>query len=235
MENFADLANSFNQKLVKIDKQIKINLPQNYKLMNPFAQGIALDLSREFYNKFYSDQKHRTLILGINPGRHGAGLTGIPFTDSKHLENVLQINSKWLKSYEPSAFFIYKMIEKYGGVKKFYTNFYINSPLPLGLLKKQASGSFVNANYYDTKALLVSSQPLIDYAMSYYQKMSLNREVVYCLGQGKNYHYLKKQNTITKYFKQIIPLAHPRYIVQYKSKFIDNYIDDYLAKFSLEE
>ena len=35
-----------------------------------------------------------------------------------------------------------------------------------------------------------------------------------------------------RFFNKIIPLAHPRYIMQYKRKLVDEYIDDYLGKFN---
>src|SRR5688572_26567768 len=41
-----------------------------------------------FYHTYYGDQNKRTFILGINPGRFGAGLTGIPFTDPIRLEQL---------------------------------------------------------------------------------------------------------------------------------------------------
>jgi len=49
--------------------------------MNPFRENPeALIVSGKFYKKYYNDNNPRFLILGINPGRFGAGVTGIPFT-----------------------------------------------------------------------------------------------------------------------------------------------------------
>lgn len=231
--NFADFANSFNQKLAEIDKKLQLNLPATYQLMNPFSTGLALLLSKQFYNRFYADNKQRKLILGINPGRNGAGVTGIPFTDSKQLR-ILGINPQGIKTYELSAVFIYKVIKNYGGAKKFYSDFYFNSPLPLGLLTKNDKGNLINANYYDSKQLIMATKPLIDYAMQYYQKMPLQKNIVYCLGQGKNYQFLQKLNSQTNYFGRIIPLAHPRYVMQYKSKKTENYIENYLKRLTLK-
>ncbi len=54
--------------------------------MNPFKENPdALAISSAFYKKYYDDHRMRRLILGINPGRFGAGVTGIPFTDTKRL------------------------------------------------------------------------------------------------------------------------------------------------------
>ena len=62
-------------------------LDDDLAVLNPFegaspAQERALS---DFYHRFYNDDKPRNLILGINPGRLGAGATGIPFTDTKRL------------------------------------------------------------------------------------------------------------------------------------------------------
>ena len=192
--------------------------------MNPFAAGAALEISTEFYNKYYHDTAPRKLLLGINPGRHGAGRTGVPFTDSKRLESILSIDARGIRTHEPSSIFIYALIQEWGGAEAFYREFYINSPLPLGLLRITQRGTQVNANYYDTPALQRTTQPFIVSSIERYTTMPLRTDVVWCLGQGKNYSSLKKLNAEKNYFQQLIPLPHPRYIVQYKSKEMRAYI-----------
>ena len=238
--NFAEWAIGFNHQLSTITKSRSdtarittpagpVTLPPGFEMMNPFASGAALDISRDFYHRYYSDTRQRRIILGINPGRHGAGLTGVPFTDSKQLA-TLGIDSHGITSYEPSALFIYRMIERYGGAEKFYRHYYVNSPLPLGLLRKNDRGNLVNANYYDTAPLQQSVEPLIDYSMAQYRSAAIDLSTAYCLGQGKNYRYLERWNQHTGMFKTITPLPHPRYIVQYKLRKIEEYITDYLEK-----
>jgi len=52
--------------------------------MNPFREfEQTLVVADEFYHKYYNDYNSRLLILGINPGRFGGGLTGIPFYRSQ--------------------------------------------------------------------------------------------------------------------------------------------------------
>ncbi len=41
---------------------------------------------------------HRYLILGINPGRFGGGITGIPFTDPIRLQNICGIENDFQKN-----------------------------------------------------------------------------------------------------------------------------------------
>jgi hypothetical protein len=56
----------------------------------------------------------------------------------------------------------------------------------------------------------------------------INREVVYCLGTGKNLAFLNELNKAHRWFQRVVPLEHPRYIMQYKSKQVDSYIAKYL-------
>ncbi len=61
-------------------------------------------------------------------------------------------------------------------------------------------------------------------------KFGINRNVAFCLGDGKNYKYLSKLNEELKFFKKIIPFSHPRFIMQYKLKKKDEYIKFYREK-----
>jgi hypothetical protein len=48
-----------------------------------------MKICSSFYQKYYADNKKRSLIIGINPGRFGAGVTGIPFTDPIRLKRIV--------------------------------------------------------------------------------------------------------------------------------------------------
>ncbi|MFZ1749769.1 MAG: uracil-DNA glycosylase family protein [Saprospiraceae bacterium] len=206
-------------------------LPQQIQVMNPYAESEEVRrLCGLFYRKYYADTSPRKLILGINPGRLGAGATGIPFTDTKRLAEACDITCEGLHTHEPSSVFIYEMIEAFGGPELFYSQFYINSVCPLGFTKNQDTGQLVNYNYYDSRELSHSvSQFIID---NIHQQIAIagHRDVAFCLGTGKNYAYLNKLNRTHQFFKEIIPLEHPRYIMQYKNKTKDLYIDDYIRK-----
>ncbi len=56
----------------------EMKLGAGIEIMNPFSDALARQLAETFYNKFYNDQHLRTYIFGINPGRFGAGVTGVP-------------------------------------------------------------------------------------------------------------------------------------------------------------
>ena len=228
MKTFADKIISFNKKIV-----FEGSLPKNISIMNPFKENEeALEISSKFYKKFYDDFEKRFLILGINPGRFGAGVTGVPFTDTKKLmeECCLQFSGK--STHEPSATFIYEMINAFGGTQKFYSQFYIHSICPLGFTIKNEKGKEVNYNYYDSKELMDSVYDFIIENIKKQISFGINRDICFCFGTGKNERFLKKINEEFNFFKKIVALEHPRYIVQYKSKSKRDYIDKYLEAFA---
>ncbi len=226
---FAAAALQFNRSLIGIEQKLDLQLPPQYRLMNPFATGKALDLSAVFYRQFYSDNKKRHLILGINPGRHGAGVTGIPFTDTKRMREI-GIDPQDIRTYEVSAEFMSQLMHQYGGTEKFYADFYINSPSPLGLLQQNSKGNWINANYYDHRTLSDALSPLIAYAIDYYCQMPIHCSTVYVLGQGQNYKFLTRWNTQHPTFDRVIPLPHPRYVMQYQHKNIATITREYLMQ-----
>jgi hypothetical protein len=117
---FAEKVISFNKRL-----DFKGKLPAGIRIMNPFKLNPhAFEASSKFYRKFYKDSKPRKLILGINPGRFGAGVTGVPFTDSKRLENECGIEIQDVSTHEMSSVFVYDFINAYGGAEQFYGDYY---------------------------------------------------------------------------------------------------------------
>ncbi|MDD4438991.1 MAG: DUF4918 family protein, partial [Tissierellia bacterium] len=90
MQTFADRVIEFNRGLV-----YRGNLPDNFQVMNPFLDNPeTMVVMSEFYHKYYSDNRPRKFIIGINPSRNGAGITGVPFTDTKRLESACGISMK---------------------------------------------------------------------------------------------------------------------------------------------
>ncbi len=225
MKTIADAIVSFNKTL-----SFKGELPPGITLLNPFKNNPAIvKITEEFYGKYYSDNNPRRMILGINPGRHGAGVTGIPFSDTKRLKEFCGINITEFSSHELSSVFIYDMIMAYGGVKKFYKKFYINSICPLGFTSSGLSGGREkNYNYYDSPALYKAIYPFIVKSIRGQLAFGFSNEVCYCMGMGTNYKFLKAINEKEKLFSSIIPLEHPRFIMQYRLKKKDQYIKKYL-------
>ena len=173
----------------------------------------------------------RHLILGINPGRFGAGVTGIPFTDTKRLEEKCGIIIPVQETYETSSVFIYDMIDEYGGVQKFYSDFYINSVCPLGFTSTGKNGKQVNYNYYDTRNLTEAVYGFMIESINRQLEFGIERDVCFCLGAGKNFKFLSELNNKFQIFKRVIPLDHPRFVMQYKSKQKHIYIENYIREF----
>jgi hypothetical protein len=155
--NFADKIIGFNSQL-----SLDARLPKGIEVMNPFRESAtATQISEQFYRKFYNDNKERKFILGINPGRLGAGVTGVPFTDTKRLNNECGIPFDGFHTHEPSSVFVYEVIKAYGGPEKFYQDIYINSVCPLGFVIIDKKGKEKNYNYYDSADLTKAVTPFI--------------------------------------------------------------------------
>jgi hypothetical protein len=222
---------TFAEKVIKFNSSLEltVRLPDGIELMNPFVENKqALDLSSKFYQKYYNNNKTRKIILGINPGRHGAGVTGIPFTDTNRLASYCNLEMHGVSTYEISSVFIYEMIKKYGGVKKFYTDFYINSVCPLGFVKKNNNNAVTNFNYYDSNDLARLVRLFIIKTLKTQISFGIDTTTCYCLGTGKNYKFLMGLNNEFALFNNIIPIEHPRYIMQYKRKQQQFYTDKYI-------
>jgi hypothetical protein len=213
-------------QILQFYQSLKLNakLPKGVGFMNPYQDQKTFEITTRFYRKYYHDTESRKMILGINPGRFGGGITGIPFTDPINLEKFCGIENDFQKKPELSSTFIYQMIEAFGGSKKFYAEFYISALSPLGFVKEDK-----NLNYYDIPKLQTAVEPFIISCIQKQLSFNINREVAFCLGEGENFKYLLKLNQQHQFFSQIIPLPHPRFILQYKRKLLDEYIGRYLS------
>lgn len=226
MESFADKVVEFNSNLIYDG-----DMPEGFKVVNPFIENPeTMIVMREFYNKFYNDNRGRKFVIGINPSRHGAGVTGVPFTDTKRLDSECGIKMKSARTHEVSSVFMYEMIEEFGGVKLFYSKFYINSPFPLAIVRRNKDGNWLNANYYDEKYLFEMVKEYMIDALKKHIALGLDTKEVYILGK-KNADFIKKLNDEAKLFGKLVALDHPRYIQQYKSKEKQLFIDKYLSAF----
>lgn len=221
---------TFGEKVVAFNRNLKFTgkLPKDFQVMNPFLENPeTLVVMQRFYEKFYQDHRSRKFIIGINPSRHGAGVTGVPFTDTKRLESACGIKMESARTHEVSSVFIYDMIEAFGGAEQFYSEFYINSPFPLAITKHTKNGIYLNANYYDDKDLFSNVEDFMVESLKKHISLGLDTAEVFVLGV-KNAAFLKKINDREKLFGKMTVLEHPRYIQQYKSKEKQLYIDKYL-------
>ncbi len=199
-------------------------LPEGVEIMNPFDEEIATEVSARFYERYYNNANPRVILFGINPGRFGAGVTGVPFTDPIRLQEICGIQNDFDKKSELSSEFVYEVVDAYGGPKPFYDHFFVSAVCPLGFTKDGK-----NLNYYDDKNLLKNTEPFIVNTIREQIKMVDSPGVCLCLGQGVNYKYFGKLNEKHHFFKRIEPLPHPRWVMQYrrkrKAEFVKMYID----------
>lgn len=204
-----------------------IRLPKGVDVLDPFNGPHADEVRRivtAFHRKYYSDEKPRTLMLGINPGRLGAGSTGLSFTDTKRCESDLGIPVHGLRTHEPSSDFFYRMIRAAGGPDAFYRRVYVHAVCPLGFVRDG-----VNLNYYDDKALEQAVTPFVERWLRTLVECGMRTDTVLCIGTGKNAAYFTKLNARLGLFGRIIALEHPRYVMQYKARSLEVYIGRYLA------
>jgi len=214
-----------------IDFYLKMNrdweLPNGFELIDPFDNEATVQAFSTFYTKYFTDQQPRRFLLGINPGRHGAGVTGIPFTDPKILTEICDIDNDFAQKHELSAIFVYEVIAAMGGAVDFYSKYYINSVCPLGFLTNG-----INCNYYDDKALYAATKQHIIDGLKAQISIGMLTDKAFCLGNGKNYKYLSKLNEEHQFFSEVVPLPHPRWVMQYRRKKLQEYVEMYVDALS---
>lgn len=221
---------TFSDRILKFYDELLIDesLPEGIEIINPYHQQDVKEVCRDFYSKYYNDNSGRNLIVGINPGRFGAGITGIPFTDPQKLETECGITNSFNKRSELSSEFIYLLINAMGGPEHFYKHYYIGAVSPLGFLKDGK-----NYNYYDSPELFRALKPFIMRSLVEQIGLGITSRKCFCLGQGKNLEYLNRLNTELRLFDEIIPLPHPRWVMQYRRKKLDEYLNDSVKTLSL--
>ncbi len=200
-----------------------INTPA-VSILDPLKLAETKQIIKQFYSKYYADNKKRLAFIGINPGRLGSGLTGIGFTDPVNLEEFCGIPNSFQKKHELSSRFIYDMIQSYGGVNSFYSDVFISSTVPYGFVKND-----INLNYYDIKSLEEELTPYIK-AQFEQQMHFLRSDVAFVIGKGKNYKFLERLNKSEGYFDRLEVLPHPRWVMQYRLKRKTEFIEEYVQK-----
>lgn len=201
----------------------ELPVPEGVEVLFPFSEESTRAAMTAFYQRYYDDEKRRVFIFGINPGRFGAGVTGVPFTDPIRLETECGIANPFPKKRELSSEFVYDIINHYGGTEAFYGHFYITSLSPLGFVRDGK-----NFNYYDRKSVEHAVTPFIVESIQRQQAFGAVGEVALCMGEGQNFRFFRELNAVHGFFDEIIPLSHPRYVMQYRRKHLDDYRRQYL-------
>jgi hypothetical protein len=198
-------------------------LPRGIKIINPYNSQKVKGVVKEFFSKFYNDGSERLFVIGINPGRFGGALTGISFTDPVALREKCGIENELGTRKELSSIFIYKVVDRFGGVDKFFSKVFLSALYPLAIIKNGK-----NFNYYDEKDLFMSLKKEIVKSVSIQIGLGAERKKAIILGK-KNAECFLPINKEYGFFKKIIVLEHPRYIMQYKLKSVESYINNYTS------
>ena len=222
------IANTFAEKATRYFSNLKLpkRLPQEISILNPYSKKEVNNAVQQFFKKYFDDNENRVFLFGINPGRYGGGLTGISFTDPVTLRKECGIENDLGDRQELSSKFIYRMIKEYGGVNKFYSNIFITALYPLAIIKDGK-----NYNYYDSLKLYESLKTQIASAIKEQIKFGADKRFAVCLGK-KNANYFNEINKEHNFFEELRVLHHPRYIMQYRLKEVNNYVADYIKALS---
>jgi hypothetical protein len=215
------------EQILKFYKSLKTpsGLPSTVETMNPYQSEEGWQLTQSFYQKYYADEDQRHILFGINPGRFGGGITGIPFTDPLLLDTKCGITNSFDKRAELSSRFIYEIIEAYGSINSFYKRFFITGMSPLGYVENGK-----NLNYYDLPDWKSIFEKDVVKWIKQQLKFSIKTDKAFSIGQGKNLKFLQDINKKHGFFDEVIPLPHPRWVMQYRLKRKQEFIDEYLCK-----
>jgi hypothetical protein len=197
------------------------------KALDPFSNQVTRELAQKFYHKYYGDNAARIFVFGINPGRFGAGMTGVPFTDPIRLQNACGIDNGLPKKQELSSVYVYSFIERWGGVGDFFRQFFVAAVCPVGFVRDG-----LNYNYYDDPRLLRSLEPFILESMHKQIAIGARREAVIVLGLGRNLRYFETLNREHGFFEKVLAVEHPRFIMQYRRKRLDEFLERYRDAFA---
>ncbi len=193
------------------------------EVMLPYKDETVKKINREFYRKYYSDNFERIFLIGINPGRFGGGVTGIPFTDPVNLREKLFIDNDLPQKHELSSQFMYNVIDGIGGPGRFFNKFYLTAVSPVGFVSENK-----NINYYDVKEIRIDWEIFFKESLLKQMEAGSRGDIAFILGMGENKKYLDAMNNKYSFFDKLIALPHPRWIMQYrlkqKQKFTDLYV-----------
>lgn len=202
-------------------------VPRGVRVMNPYAHERVCHYVRAFLDTFYSDNAPRTLVFGINPGRFGAGITGVTFTDPVALADECGIPNDMPRRRELSSIFVYDVINRLGGPRAFYSRCFLTAAAPLGFTKRG-----LNYNYYDDPALRRAVTPFVVSSMRRQIEIGGRRDHAIVFGLGENYRFLERLNDEHGFFQHLHALEHPRYILQYRRKRVTEYLAKYEEVFA---
>ncbi len=167
-----------------------------------------------FWRTYYGSAVPRVVLCGINPGRHGAGKTGIPFLDFQSLSQLISGIDR--HDSERSAGFFFQVVRQFG-VEAFFHSFYVTNVASVGFKKKKKN---LNYNELPESALEVVER-------NFLQEMKVVQPThVVSLGEAV-------QQTVRKLLPAAVDcsmrLPHPSWITTYRTNETNEWAARYLA------
>lgn len=167
-----------------------------------------------FWRTYYGSAVPRVVLCGINPGRHGAGKTGIPFLDFQSLVQLISGIDR--HDSERSAGFFFQVVRQFG-VEAFFHSFYVTNVASVGFCRE---GKNLNYNELPESALEVVER-------NFLQEMKAVRPT----------HVVSLDKVVQQTMRKLLPatvdcsmrLPHPSWITTYRAKEIDEWAARYLA------
>jgi hypothetical protein len=153
-------------------------------------------------------------------------VTGITFTDAVALAENCGIANDLPRERELSSRFIYAFIDRFGGPRAFFRQFFLTAVCPLGFTRDGT-----NYNYYDDPRLLAALTPFIIDAIRRQLALGGRRDHAIVLGTGENMRFMQALNQRFGFFGHIHALDHPRFVMQYRRRQLDAYLAKYVEVF----
>ncbi len=224
------MASDFGRSLATylFNLRFAIPLPSGFEVLTPYSNAEVQSVVQVFCDRYYGGSHMRLGVWGINPGRFGAGITGLSFTDPVSLKNQLGIESSITGRQEISAEFISMVIEAYGGPGKFYHDVYLGALSPLGFVRDGK-----NINFYDDVQLSKDIVPFITSSVNTITGFGLNRKAAILLGSGALQKYTRQYLSATFREMKVIALDHPRFVMQYRRAHVSEYVKRYVEAITL--
>lgn len=166
-----------------------------------------------FWRTYYGGAVPRVVLCGINPGRHGAGKTGIPFLDFQSLSQLISGIDR--QDSERTAGFFFQVVRQFG-VEAFFHSFYVTNVASVGFIR---DGKNLNYNELPASALEVVERNLI-------QEMEIIQPT----------HVISLGECVQQAVRKLLPvsvdcsmrLPHPSWITTYRAKETDKWAAHYL-------
>ncbi len=190
------------------------------QLHNPFDAPSRREIMTAFYEKFFKDEAPRTHILGINPSRLSNTSTGVHYTDGFALQTYCAIENNFSKSRELTSDFFYRVVERMGGTHDFFAKIFPWAAMPVALTDH---GEY--ANYYEVENERVSE--IVSQNLKWLTGLPRSGKLV-VLGLGDNQARVKQMEGFPFGYQDIRYLPHPRWVMQYNRKRLDQFIEMYI-------